>query len=97
MTTTKPRRLQRKRTAGFDLRKTCTNPLGYIYVGRPTTWGNPYPRDRDMVRFRQYCERSIRLDPDWLKPLRGRDLVCWCKVGDMCHADILLELANGEL
>lgn len=27
--------------------------------------------------------------------LRGRNLACWCKIGDPCHADVLLELANG--
>lgn len=26
--------------------------------------------------------------------LRGKNLACWCKVGDPCHADALLELAN---
>jgi hypothetical protein len=26
--------------------------------------------------------------------LRGRNLACWCKPGDPCHADVLLELAN---
>lgn len=26
--------------------------------------------------------------------LRGKDLACWCKEGQPCHADILLELAN---
>jgi hypothetical protein len=26
--------------------------------------------------------------------LRGKDLACWCKAGDPCHADVLLELAN---
>lgn len=26
--------------------------------------------------------------------LRGKDLVCWCKECDPCHADVLLELAN---
>lgn len=28
--------------------------------------------------------------------LRGKNLACWCKLGDPCHADVLLELANGE-
>lgn len=28
--------------------------------------------------------------------LAGRDLACWCKPGDDCHADVLLEWANGE-
>lgn len=26
--------------------------------------------------------------------LRGMDLACWCKPGEACHADILLEIAN---
>jgi len=27
--------------------------------------------------------------------LAGRDLMCWCPPGRPCHADVLLELANG--
>lgn len=26
--------------------------------------------------------------------LKGKHLACWCKIGDPCHADILLKLAN---
>lgn len=26
--------------------------------------------------------------------LRGKDLCCWCPLGQPCHVDILLELAN---
>jgi len=32
--------------------------------------------------------RSIR------KFLAGKNLACWCKLGEPCHADVLLELAN---
>jgi hypothetical protein len=28
--------------------------------------------------------------------LRGKNLACWCKPGTPCHADILIEIANGE-
>ena len=28
--------------------------------------------------------------------LRGRDLACWCRLDQPCHADILLELANSR-
>jgi hypothetical protein len=28
--------------------------------------------------------------------LRGKDLVCWCKLSDPCHADVLLEIVNGN-
>ena len=31
---------------------------------------------------------------DWLEPLRGHDLVCWCPLDQPCHADVLLELAS---
>lgn len=29
-----------------------------------------------------------------LPELRGKNLACWCKPGQPCHADVLLELAN---
>ena len=34
--------------------------------------------------------------PADLSPLRGKNLACWCRPGAMCHADVLLELANAE-
>lgn len=30
-----------------------------------------------------------------LDELRGKDLACWCPLDQPCHADVLLELANG--
>jgi hypothetical protein len=31
---------------------------------------------------------------EWIAPLRGKDLACWCPLDQPCHADVLLELAN---
>ena len=31
---------------------------------------------------------------DDIEELRGKDLACWCKLSDPCHADVLLEWAN---
>lgn len=28
--------------------------------------------------------------------LRGKNLACWCKPGEPCHADVLLEIANSN-
>lgn len=28
--------------------------------------------------------------------LGGKNLACWCRIGDPCHADVLLHLANPE-
>jgi hypothetical protein len=37
---------------------------------------------------------------DWIREhvreLAGRDLACWCPLDAPCHADVLLELANGS-
>lgn len=32
---------------------------------------------------------------DAIGRLRGHDLMCWCPLDQPCHADVLLELANG--
>lgn len=29
-----------------------------------------------------------------IRDLRGHDLCCWCPLGQPCHADVLLEIAN---
>jgi hypothetical protein len=28
------------------------------------------------------------------RELRGKDLACWCRLDQPCHADVLLEIAN---
>jgi hypothetical protein len=33
---------------------------------------------------------------DVRRKLKGKDLVCWCKLGAPCHADVLLAVANGD-
>jgi len=38
-------------------------------------------------------ERRRRL-LESLPELRGRDLGCYCRLDQECHADVLLELAN---
>lgn len=30
----------------------------------------------------------------YIREIRGKNLACWCKPGDPCHADVLLEIAN---
>lgn len=43
----------------------------------------------DYVDYMQFSDRQEILDD-----LRGHDLMCWCKIGDPCHADAWLKLAN---
>lgn len=42
-------------------------------------------------------EHLIRhFTPDELAALRGKNLACWCPLSQPCHADVLLEIANGR-
>ena len=72
-----------------------------VYVGRPSDWGNPFRVGRDgtreevIAKFESYVLAMLKKKPDWLDPLRGKDLICWC-VPLPCHADVLLRLANAE-
>jgi hypothetical protein len=74
---------------------------GFITVDRGTVWGNPFvmetEKDRDKVcdLFEQYAKWRLTVEPEWLKPLRGKDLACWC-APKRCHAETLLRLANAD-
>lgn len=76
-------------------------PIGAVYVGRPSKWGNPYKIGRDgtreevVAKFRAHCLAQMPYGFVFdLIELKGKDLVCWCAPLP-CHADVLLELANG--
>ena len=98
-----PKRIQRKRTKGWRM------PAGAVYVGRPTKWGNPYDwkkmgrkeslnRYRGCMAYAQFSTRMAKEDTPTdiiRKELGGKDLACWCPLDQPCHADVLLEIANG--
>lgn len=39
------------------------------------------------------CDHAVRVLRS-LHLLQGKNLACWCPLGEPCHADILLDLAN---
>jgi hypothetical protein len=47
-----------------------------------------------VALFREHVLGDAALLTAVRRELRGRDLACWCKPGEPCHADVLLELAN---
>ena len=85
-------------------------PKDAIYVGRPTKWGNIFthlklPHSSGTIRvssreiairnFRQLLDMRGHAGRMQIKhELKGKDLVCWC-APKPCHADVLLEIANG--
>lgn len=74
-------------------------PAGAVYVGRPSRWGNPFVIGKDgdrkevLKKYRAWLMAQPALMAR-LSELRGKDLVCWCAPLE-CHADVLVELANG--
>lgn len=99
MTTNRPPcRVQRLRTKGWR------KPADVINVTRPGKWGNPYVTfDKDhydlswcLRAYRRHILAKVEAKELDLDELRGKDLMCWCKLGSPCHADILLEMANTE-
>jgi len=90
------KRIQRKRSKGWRM------PPDTVYVGRPTRWANPFKigldGDRETVvkKFREYALERLKREPNWLEPLRGKDLACWCPLDKPCHADILIELLDAS-
>lgn len=90
-----PERVQLRRTKGWRL------PPNTITVARPSRWGNPFHVTADRTKaeavaaFRQWLLARLADGEDvGLTELRGRNLACWCRPGEPCHADVLLELAN---
>jgi hypothetical protein len=51
-----------------------------------------------VALYRERMELALKQHPATMRPaldeLRGRNLACWCKPGQPCHADVLLEMAN---
>ena len=92
----KPIRIQLKRTKGWRL------PPNTVSVARPTRWGNPWRvgEDGDAQECVDRYRAAVRTG--WAAialELRGKNLACWCplpKPGepDVCHAAVLLEIAN---
>lgn len=51
-------------------------------------------KEEAVARFEVYAMIRNLVNPSWLRPLRGRDLMDWCGLDEPCHVDVLLVLAN---
>lgn len=75
-------------------------------------WVSPPPKGKKMVRMERGIrvgtdEKSFQIGPRFVvgppptideirEKLRGKNLACFCPLDQPCHADVLLELANGD-
>ena len=105
-----PQRIQLKRTKGWRMPPNTvkvdrtTRWGNHIVVGEERGIGyRPWTAEDAVAQYRIDMEAAIAWDrPDGsepldLSPLRGRNLACWCALDQPCHADVLLELANGPV
>lgn len=76
-------------------------PDGSVAIGRGSVWGNPFiigadgERGRVIAKFRQYAVWRLEREPNWLEPLRGKDLACYC-APNPCHGDVIKELMQAS-
>jgi len=74
-------------------------------------WITPQPHGRLKSSERQVVmgigEKTVPIGPlvtagtpptieEIRAELRGKNLACWCRIGEPCHADVLLEIANAD-
>jgi hypothetical protein len=95
-----PKRIQRRRTKGWKL------PPNAVCVSRPSFYGNPFKVDgttsveQAVMDYRIFMEFSMEQWPGLRDKIRrelgGKDLCCWCRLDQECHATVLLEIANSR-
>ncbi len=56
-----------------------------------------FSAEQAVEAYRGFLDHPIgrRFRADVVRVLRGKNLACWCPLGSPCHADVLLEIANG--
>lgn len=76
-----------------------------LYIAGPT-WakagglkpGDPIGQTGAVEAFRELMLTNLHSESTktkaLLQQLRGKNLACWCRPDQPCHADVLLELAN---
>lgn len=77
-------------------------PTNTVKVSRPGKWGNPfsvaeYGRELAVANFSMRMDGLAEIGALDLSELRGKNLACWCRIGDLCHADVLMQMANVKL
>jgi len=109
-TPTLPQRIQRKRTKGWRMPPNTKCVTRGTRWGNPYVVGKDGTASECVAKFIKeltpYTHASGSLDDLLISTanmkeiqidLRGKNLACFCKVGEPCHADWLLEIANGPI
>ena len=100
-----PKGIRLRRTRGY--RKPASAIV--VKRGKPSApwrWGNPFivgdngvpDRATAVALFEEWLVSADDPRAQWMRAnlhlLRGHDLACSCPIGEPCHRDVLLRLAN---
>lgn len=100
-----PIRIQRKRTRGWKMPENTVYVGRPGKWGNPFKPGMVIREQGTLEVVKEL--KTVKDCIDWYKKwlrymgkiedireLKGKNLACWCKEGEPCHADVLLEIAN---
>lgn len=109
---TRPRRIQLSRKKGWRMPDNTLKVDRTTVWGNPYKAGVHCDHQHavDCHRFLLTQRRPAKAAPEpdtspmeyaetvnqRIEELRGKNLACWCPLGQPCHADVLLEIANAE-
>jgi hypothetical protein len=79
-----------------DLPTNWRKDSSYVFIGRPSYWGNPYrlsqyDRATAIKLHENYIDNCI--DKNKFSELAGKMLVCFCAPSN-CHGDVLARRVN---
>lgn len=107
----KPQRIQRKRTKGWRMPENTVyvgrgsawgNPFVVGRDGNARQCVNKYIKlhtpytHRPPTNGMDHFLLSVAFIESAQYELKGKNLACWCKPGEPCHADFLLNIANED-
>jgi len=106
-----PKRIQRRRTKGWRMPPntvSVTRPSKWgnpFFPGGGLSMGGfnermemvvpPSTPENCVKWFRIRIRDDVKFAAAVRNELRGKNLACWCALDQPCHADVLLEIANG--
>ena len=102
-----PVRIQRKRSKGWQMPPNTVYVGRPTKWGNPFTVGVDGDASECVAKYAELWMPYTHKDGDLEKflisdanlseiiaELKGKNLACWCKEGQPCHADFLLSIAN---
>lgn len=106
---THPKRIQRKRTGGWRIPGGTVYVGRPSKWGNPIKIGVMNTLPQSFMYVVKNNDEAVRAYTEWIyedqrdefreeirNELKGRNLCCWCPLDKICHADILLRIANKE-